>query len=164
MVPAPPFAIFESLFSLGLLPMEGSPSPFRELRLCSQTARVALCCLCFTDKILKAISYFPHLKKTTRVLASGTSLVVQWLGISTLSLPGTWIQSLVRELRLFKMYSVAKKTQRACIIVSEGHGEHSLRQGMIPSTQKCSENVSNIISLCWANFAISKCHRKHQDR
>lgn len=79
MVPAPPLAIFESLFfSLGLLPMEGSPSPFQELRLSSQTARVVLCCLCFTDKILKGISYFPHLKKTTRrVLASGTSLVVQ---------------------------------------------------------------------------------------
>ena len=41
MVPTPPFAISESLFfSLGLLPMEGSPSPFQELRLCSQTARL----------------------------------------------------------------------------------------------------------------------------
>ena len=82
MVPTPPFAISESLFfSLGLLPMEGSSSPFQELRLCSHTSRVVLCCLYFTgisDKILKGISYFPHLKKTTmRVLASGTSLMVQ---------------------------------------------------------------------------------------
>lgn len=82
MVPAPPFAISESLFfSLGLLPMEGSPSPFQELRLYSQTARVVLCCLCFTgisDKILKGISYFSHMKKATmRVLALGTSLGVQ---------------------------------------------------------------------------------------
>ena len=81
MVPTPPFAISESLFfSLGLLPMEGSPSPFQELRLCSQTARLysAASISGISDKILKGISYFPHLKKATmRVLASGTSLVVQ---------------------------------------------------------------------------------------
>lgn len=39
----------ESLFfSLGLLPMEGSPDLFQELRLCGQTARVAFCVLRFT--------------------------------------------------------------------------------------------------------------------
>ena len=49
MDPAPAFAGFESLFfSLGLLPIEGLPNLFQELRLCGQTARVAFCFLRFT--------------------------------------------------------------------------------------------------------------------
>lgn len=46
MDPAPASASL--FFSIGLLPVEGSPDFFQELRLCGQTARVAFCFLRFT--------------------------------------------------------------------------------------------------------------------
>ena len=41
-----------------------------------------------------------------KLLTFGNSLVVQWLRLhGTLPLPGTWVQSLVRELRSCKLYA-----------------------------------------------------------
>ena len=39
----------------------------------------------------------------------GRSLAVQWLGLSALTLPWAWVQSLVGELRSCKLRSVVKK-------------------------------------------------------
>lgn len=70
MDPAPPFAVFESLFSPGWLPVGGHQIFFKNSD-CSQRARVCILVPPFhrhvaSEKSLKVSkSHFPHLKKSS---------------------------------------------------------------------------------------------------
>ena len=59
-----------------------------------------LCCTKESDKKIK--------NKTNNQIFYGTSLAVQWLGLST-STAGAWVQSLLRELRFCKPCGGHKK-------------------------------------------------------
>ena len=54
---------------------------------------------------------FPRMRVELRMGGVGTSLVVQWLGLSA-STARSWVQSLVRELKSHKLRGAAKKKKK----------------------------------------------------
>ena len=54
-----------------------------------------------------------HVKWNIKKAKLENSLVVQWLGLPELSLPRAWVQSLVRELRSYLLYSWREKKEES---------------------------------------------------
>ena len=63
------------------------------------------------------IPHIPQPKKRERIFSWGNSLVVQWLGLDAFN-AGPWVQSLIRELRFWRLQGVTEKKKKKTILLS----------------------------------------------